>query len=226
MRPAEGGEATRRGARRWRGLVALPLVALVLAGCATATDDGAPTQPPTGSPTPSATASAPAVALRLSGSELAAVDAGGATVVAASFDGGPDAAVDLISHTTGSEPTVTAETEGCAGPLTSYEWDGAVVTAWTGSDGFVVAFSVPELGGVRLESSGGFAVGDDITAFASTAPAEDVGHPNETDTFVAFDVVSRTSTGDYASPVGAVGYATGGVLSSLIAPGEWSSFYC
>ena len=82
-------------------------------------------------------------------------------------------------------------------------------------------------GAVRLETTGGYAPGDDISAFAATLPADRIGRTPTAALFVAFDVVSTTTAGDYTSPVGAVGYLPdGAVLQTVDTPGEWSSFLC
>ena len=203
-------------------------VVLLLGGCS-ASGAGAPREPSPSS-TPTAVEERPAAVaatLSFSASDVRALDAAGEPLSTAGFGEGPGAVVTLLTDTVGSSPVVSEETEqGCAGPHTSYQWDGAVVTAWTGTTAFVVGITASSLGGIRIETTGGFAVGDDIVAFAAAAPAENVGHPSDSDTFVAFDVASRTSSGDYESPVGSVGYATDGVLQSIVTPGEWSSFLC
>jgi hypothetical protein len=230
MRHNRVGTAHGAGSIKHRRLLlgSLPLAALLLFGCAampapSPQTAGSASATPTAEETPE-----PAVAasLRFSGSAAESVDADGATIASVPFDEGAAAVVDLLTTTSGIAPETAVEEEGCASPHTSYQWDGVALTAWTGSSDFIVGFSAAALGSVRLETTGGFTVGDDITAFAAAAPAENVGHPNDTDTVVAFDVVSRTSHDAYTSPVGAVGYAVDGVLTSLMTPGEWSAFYC
>ena len=215
-------------ARWWTGLAAIA-VTLSLGACSgggvSAPPASSPAEvPPTSDATPVA---AIVTTLQFSGSAVRTLDAGGEPVSTTAFDDGSAAVVELITTTVGMAPEVSDETEeGCAGPHTSFQWDGAVVTAWTGTAGFVVGITSPTLGGIRLETTGGFAPGDDIAAFAAAAPADNVGHPTDTDTFLAFDVLSRTASDGYSSPVGAVGYAIDGVLTSVLTPAEWSSFYC
>lgn len=221
--------------QRLRVPVVLALAGFVLAGCAPVAATGSPgsgsaSRPdPTGSPsaTPSPTAATPIVALRFSGSSVQSIDSAGATVAEAPFAGGVDATVRFVSDALGAEPDVADNEAQCAGANTSYRWDGLLATAWTDAPGFVVTFSAPKSGDVRLETSGGFAPGDDVAAFAATLPETSVGRPGGTDLFLAFDVVSTTVVGDYSSPVGAVGYAPdGAILQSVATPGEWTSFLC
>ena len=212
---------------RARWVVAAAAV-LVLGGCSATGAVSPPVAPPSATPTVvEERPVAAAATLRFSASELHALDIAGEPVATVAFGGGPAAVVELVADTVGTAPVVSeVDEEGCAAPHTSYRWDGVVLTAWAGSSDFVVGITTSSLGGIRIDTTGGFAVGDDIVAFAAASPAENVGHPSELDTFVAFDVASRTSSGEYTSPVGAVGYATGGVLDSIMTPAEWSSFLC
>jgi hypothetical protein len=183
------------------------------------------TAPAAGTPAPTI---APAVAvLQLSGSDIRALGADAVEIDAVELSAGADVVVAFLSDAVGNEPAVSEETEGCAGPHTRYQWTGLDVTAWTGSDDVVVGVSASSAGGIRLEATGGFAPGDDVSAFSAAADPANVGSMGGVNTLVAFDVVSRSAQGEYNSPVGVVGYAPDGVtLQSLITPGEWSSFLC
>jgi hypothetical protein len=210
------------------GLVALAALALV-AGCASATP-AAPSAEPSGASTPAATATSAPVdiaTLRFSGASVEALDADGETVSAESFAAGTDAIVAIVSEASGAEPTVTDNEEQCAAANRSYAWPGLVLTAWADSSDFALSFDAATSGDVRLEVSGGFAPGDDVSSFVASQPEENLGRTSGADLFIAFDVISRVQSGDYVSPVGAVGYAPdGATLQSVITPGEWSSFLC
>lgn len=210
-------------------LVAVTLVSVaLLTGCAPTPPAASPVTPSAGSTPPPTVAPAVVAALQFSGSDIRAFAADAMEIDAVGFADGADAVVTFIADTVGIEPTMTEEAdEGCAGPHTRYQWPGVDVTAWTGSDEFVVGVSEPTVGGIRLEATGGFAPGDDVSAFSAAASPANVGSMGGTNTLIAFDVVDRSIHGEYDSPVGAVGYAPDSVtLQSLITPGEWSSFLC
>jgi hypothetical protein len=178
-------------------------------------------------PSPSAAAAGQATTLRFSGSGVQALDSAGTTVAQEQFANGAGATVRLVSDALGAEPMVADNAAECAAANTSYQWDGLLATEWTGGSGFILTLSAPTGGDVRLETTGGFAPGDDVAAFVGTLPETSVGRPGGSDLFVAFDVVSTTTDGEYTSPVGAVGYVPdGATLQTVVTPGQWSSFLC
>jgi hypothetical protein len=220
----------RRGASARLASVAVA-VALALSACASTPQrnevSASPNpRPSVAAPTPSA--AAPVTTLRFSGSAVQGLDSSGATVAAEPFSAGVDATVRLVSEALDAEPVVADNPAECAAANTSYQWDGLLAIEWTGSAGFSISFSAPSSGDVRLETSGGFAPGDNVEAFVAALPESDVGRPGGDELYVAFDVVSTTTDGgDYVSPVGAVGYVPdGATLQSVVTPGEWSSFFC
>ena len=208
----------------------MAVIAMVLAGCASPglAPVAVPSRTPSATPTPEAAPEPTVAVLQFSGSDIRALGADAVEVDTVELSAGAASVVAFLSDAVGIEPAISEETdEGCAGPHTRYQWTGIDVTAWTGSDDFVVGVSQSTAGGVRLEATGGFAPGDDVSAFSASAPPANVGSMGGTNTLIAFDVVSRSTYGDYDSPVGAVGYAPDGViLQSLVTPGEWSSFLC
>ena len=217
------------GAARVGRLAAVIVVSgALLTGCASTLPAASPARAP-GLDTPTPTVAPAAVAvLQFSGSDIRALGADSVEIDSVKLSAGADSVVAFLTDAVGIVPAASEETdEGCAGPHTRYRWTGLDVTAWTGSDELVVGVSESAAGGVRLEATGGFAPGDDVSAFSAAADPANVGSMGGTNTLIAFDVVSRSTYGDYDSPVGAVGYAPDGArLQSLITPGEWSSFLC
>lgn len=208
----------------YRALSVAVLSSLLLAGCAAE-------QSMNGSyvPLPGRTSMAiiEVAALRVSGSDLQLLAADGTPLDGRRFSDGAEAVVGLISDGLETEPTVSDEEAQCAAAHTEYSWPGISLAAFTGSADFVLTLSAATSGDVRLETAGGYAPGDDVSAFVETLPADRVGRTPGPDLFVAFDVVSTTTQGEYTSPVGAVGYLPdGAILQTILAPGEWSSFLC
>lgn len=201
----------------------LVVVGITLGGCAAQ----APVANEPSAPSSAAAVEPAASVLLFSGSDVQALDDDGAPVETASFTDGVEPAVALLTEVLGVEPAVTEQPEQCAGAHTSYAWDGVTLAAWAGSSDLSFTVDAAASGDVRLETVGGFAVGDDVSSFVASQPAENVARPGGTDVYVAFDVVSTVTSGDYTSPVGAVGYLPdGATLDTVITPGEWTSFLC
>jgi hypothetical protein len=213
--------------RRSRLIGRLTLVSVtalsLLTGCtASVTDEEAPAEAGV-----SAAPTAPATVevLVFSGTDVRALSAGGAELRAVDFAGGAAPVVALLSDAIG-EPTVNEVGEQCAGAQTLYQWEGMSLSDWTDGDDFVLAIAGAASNGVAIETKGGFSVGDDVSTAVAAASAENVVRPGG-GTFVALDPVSRVSEGDYTSPIGAIGYLEDSTtLTSVITPGQWSSFYC
>jgi len=216
-------------------LVAL-LLAVALSGCAGSSVDAvaapssSPTETSTPTPDPTATAEVPApvTTVVLSGASVASADDSGATVQTLPYSGGPEGIVALIVAASGTEPVVTEVAESCAAAHTSYQWDGVQLVAWSGSPQFTIVVSKATAGAVRVEAAGGYAVGDDVSQFVAAQSPENIGRFDDSgrQLFVSFDTVDTVVSGEYTSPLGAVGLVDSGTLSSIIAPGEWSSFLC
>jgi len=204
-----------------RAIALVSAAALVLGGCsAVAVPDAKPSASASVAP-------APVAALQFSGSDVRSLDADQQALESVGFSDGSAAVVDFVATALDVEPTVTEEEAQCAGAHTRYAWEGITVTQWADTPEFLVGLDVSSIGAVRIETTGGFAVGDDVSAFIETQPAENVGRPGGDDVVVGFDVVDTVTEGEYTSPIGAIGYVPGGaVLASVITPGQWSSFYC
>jgi hypothetical protein len=211
--------------QKLRAFALVSAAALMLGGCSAA---AAPEAEPSASPSASVGAEpATVAALQFSGSDVQSLDADQNALESVGFSEGSAAVVDFVSTVLDVEPTVTEEEAQCAGAHTRYAWEGITVTQWADTPEFLVGFDVSSIGAVRIETTGGFAVGDDVSAFIATVPADNVGRPGGDDVVVGFDVVNTVTEGEYTSPIGAVGYVPGGaVLASVITPGQWSSFYC
>ena len=206
----------------------LLVAAISLSGCAAQAPEATGSDAPSSAaPVEPAQVERAVTVLRFSGSDLKALDADGQPVETAVFADGVEPAVALLADALGVEPEVTEQPEQCAGAHTSYAWDGVALVAWAGSADLSFTVRSAASGDVRLETVGGFAVGDDVSSFVESQPAENVARPGGSDVFVAFDVVSAVTAGDYTSPLGAVGYLPdGATLDTLITPGQWSSFLC
>jgi len=206
----------------------LLVAAISLGGCAAQAPEATGSDAPSSAaPVEPAQVERAVTVLRFSGSDLKALDADGQPVETAVFADGIEPAVALLADALGVEPEVTEQPEQCAGAHTSYAWDGVALVAWAGSADLSFTVRSAASGDVRLETVGGFAVGDDVSSFVESQPAENVARPGGSDVFVAFDVVSAVTAGDYISPLGAVGYLPdGATLDTLITPGQWSSFLC
>lgn len=207
---------TTRSGRTQRSVAGLlALAALALAGCSDSTPNAV-----------SSTAVA-ITTLQFSGSDVNALDADEQSIDAVTFAEGATAVVELVSDVLEIAPTVTENEEQCAGANTQYSWDGLTVVQWAGTTDFTTSFTAASIGDVRLEATGGYAIGDDVSAFAANPSTQSSKAPNTDDLFVAFDPVSTVTREGYTSPIGAIGYLPdGSVLASVITPGEWSSFLC
>jgi len=219
--------------RRGAVVTALLLVA-VLGGCAAAPSDvlavpsSGPSETSDPTPTPTVEAPAPVTTVVLSGASVASVDAAGTTVQTKPYSDGAEVAVALLVDATGEEPVVSEVAESCAAAHTSYEWDGMQLVDWADAPQFAIVVSGATVGVVRIEAAGGYAVGDDVTQFVAAQSAQNVGRFDDSgrQLFVSFDTVDTVTSGEYTSPLGAVGLVESGTLSSIVSPGEWSSFLC
>jgi hypothetical protein len=219
--------------QRLTGLLALPLLAgLLLPGCAKAEPAAAPTFPTTSaspSPSPSSAAESPAepTSLTFSGTGFASADAEGVPIVSVLYNDGAEPAVALLVDVIGTEPTVADADPVCTPDLTSYEWPGVLLLDGGGDSGYAVILTGADSGGIRLQVTGGWAIGDDVTAAVAALPTEDViDKPPVEEVFASFDTTGRAVEGEYNSPIGAMGMIADGILKSVRAPGQWSSFYC
>jgi hypothetical protein len=216
-----------------RHVVAVSLLVALLSGCApTSVTDAGDTPAPTStssvtaSPTPTAVVPASVIAVTVSGASLSSIDATGAVVETVPFTGGAESLVPVLTEVSGVAPEVSEVAESCSAAFTSYAWGDTRLLDFAGGDDFVVIVDGSSLGGVRIQTVGGYAVGDDMTQFVSTLPEEDLGRFDDSgrSLFVSFDTVERDSI--YNTPAGAVGLVDLGALTSVISPGDWGSFLC
>ena len=226
---------TSRNPVRRRSAVITALVLIVaLSGCATASSDvlaapsSAPAETATASPSPTVEAPAQATTVVLSGASVGSVDASGSTVQTLPYSAGAEGVVALFVAASGEEPVVSEVAESCAAAHTSYQWDGVQVVAWATGPQFAIVVSRATVGAVRVEAAGGYAVGDDVSQFVSAQSPEDIGRFDDSgrQLFVSFDTVDTVVSGEYSSPLGSVGLVDSGILTSIVSPGEWSSFLC
>ena len=179
----------------------LLVAAISLGGCAAQAPEATGSDAPSSAaPVEPAQVERAVTVLRFSGSDLKALDADGQPVETAVFADGIEPAVALLADALGVEPEVTEQPEQCAGAHTSYAWDGVALVAWAGSADLSFTVRSAASGDVRLETVGGFAVGDDVSSFVESQPAENVARPGGSDVFVAFDVVSAVTAGMIRAP--------------------------
>lgn len=194
---------------------------------ATAAATAPPTTTPPATPTPSAE---PAVAtVVMSGSRLVSQTADGQTVQTAAFADGPDAAIAFLTTAFGAPPVQSemTEAEACDAPSTHYGWGDAMLSV--SSIGFTVRFSGPAAAGIALQSSGGFAVGENAQAYFDTLPEEQAHdeYNNGSGPFVYDKVADGAPWGEDGSAFGGVALLQpGGVVTAIVAPDTTRAFYC
>lgn len=226
-----------RPRRRIRGGLALAVLGgLLLSACSAtpapgstppATAVATPAATPTATPTPAAKPTVSTVVM--SGSGLVGQTSDGQTVQDAAFADGPDPAIALLTSAFGTPPVQTEMTqdEACDAPSTHYDWGDALLSV--SSTGFTVRFSNASVAGVALESSGGFAVGENAQAFFDALP-EAQAHDEYNDgsgPFVYDKVADGAPWGEDGAAFGGVALLQpGGVVTSIVAPDTTRAFYC
>jgi hypothetical protein len=182
---------------------------------------------PTAAPTQAAEPTVSTIVM--SGSRLVSQTSEGQTVQTASFADGPDPAIALLTTAFGTPPVQTEMTqdEACDAPSIHYDWGDAMLSV--SSIGFTVRFSGPSVAGVALQSSGGFAVGENAQAFFDTLP-EELAHDEYNDgsgPFVYDKVADGAPWGEDGSAFGGVArLQPGGVVMTIVAPDTTRAFYC
>ena len=233
---------TRAGDRtrsRIRGGVVLAVLAgLLLSACSatpapgstpTATAEDTAVATPTATATPTQTAAPTVSRVVMSGSQLVSQTSDGQTAQTAVFADGPDPAIALLTTAFGTSPVQTEMTqdEACGAPSTHYVWDDATLSV--SSVGFTVRFSGPSVAGIALQSSGGFAVGDDAQAFFDALPEEQARdeHSDGSGPFVYDKVADGAPWGEDGSAFGGVALLQpGGLVTAIVAPDTTRAFYC
>ena len=222
---------------RIRGGIALAVLGgLLLSACSAAPAPGStppaieeatPAATPSATPTPAAEPTVSTVVM--SGSGLVGQTSDGQIVQDAAFADGPDPAIALLTSAFGTSPVQTEMTqdEACDAPSTHYDWGDALLSV--SSTGFTVRFSNASVAGVALESSGGFAVGENAQAFFDALP-EEQAHDEYNDgsgPFVYDKVADGAPWGEDGSAFGGVALLQpGGVVTSIVAPDTTRAFYC
>jgi hypothetical protein len=176
-------------------LSAVVLAAVLLSGCAgtSAVEPAAPASPDASS-TPAPTAD-PVSTIRFSGSAIESLDTAGEVRDSVSLGDGADAVVAGMSAALGVEATVTDVPEQCAAARTDYAWEGITLSRWTPTE-LTIALSGASSGGLRLEVTGGYAVGDDVSAAVAALPSTDVGRfdPSGPDLYASLELSGTSST--------------------------------
>ena len=237
----ERGRTGDRTRSRIRGGIAVAVLAgLLLSACspasapgttpgATAEDTAVSTPPATPTATPTQTAAPTVSTIVMSGSGLLSQTTEGQTVQTAVFADGPDTAIAFLTTVFGRSPLQTEMTqeEACDAPSTHYDWDNALLSV--SPVGFTVRFSGPSVAGIALQSSGGFAVGDNAQAFFDALPEEQARdeYDDGSGPFVYDKVADGAPWGEDGSAFGGVALMQpGGVVKAIVAPDTTRAFYC
>lgn len=198
---------------------------LTLGGCAPQPlQTAGPSETPAPSETPTTPVAGPAAKIVIGAEDVTVEDAAGLEIGSSAYAGGGDDIVTLLTATLG-EPTVA---EGGCSDATSYLWpdfEGLNVSVSSGTPvppfaGVLVTSKVASIEGIAIESGAGLAVGDDVSSFLATLPA-DQNFMTENGSFV-WEVTATTQN----TPFGGVIYTTDGKASGILAPGTIMSGYC
>ncbi|HSP51518.1 MAG TPA: hypothetical protein VLO00_01365 [Cryobacterium sp.] len=184
---------------------------------------------PTATATPTQTAAPTVSTIVMSGSRLLSQTTEGQIMQTAVFADGPDPAIALLTTAFGTSPVQTEMTpeEACGAPSTHYAWADATLSV--SSVGFTIRFSGPSVAGIALQSSGGFAVGDNAQAFFDALPEEQARdqYGDGSGPFVYDKVADGAPWGEDGSAFGGVALLQpGGVVTAIVAPDTTRAFYC
>ncbi|TFD48879.1 hypothetical protein E3T55_12575 [Cryobacterium frigoriphilum] len=214
------------------------LFGLLLSGCAAAAPSAqepgsSPSATPAGSTsTAQAPTQEPTVStIELSGTALTSETATGEPISTVAFRDGTDASVAFLTDALAAEPeqSVPGELEACAEVTARYSWgDTALVLDVWEPAGFVMTLGESSVNGVRLQSSGDFAAGEDAQAFFDALPAELAldEYNDGTGPFV-YDLVAGSSPWGEDNAYGGVALLQqGGIVSRIVSPDTTRAFYC
>lgn len=218
-------------ARGVKPFVLATAVAFLVSGCASSVSQpgATPTQPSA----VAAPTSIPVVStIVMSGTQLLSETKSGEPVAAVDFAEGTDEAVAFLTAALGTAPKqipATDISEPCNNITARYSWggDALVLDVWEPA-GFVVTMREPSTNDVALQSSGGFAVGEDAEAFFDALPPEQAfsEYDDGSGTFV-YDMVAATPPWGEDNPYGGVAsLQPGGVVAAIAAPDTVRAFYC
>lgn len=220
------------------------LSGLLLSGCALASPSAqAPSSAPAPAPTPAGTTStteAPTQAptleptvstIQLSGSALTSETETGEPISSVAFADGTEASVAFLTSALGAEPeqSVPGEMEACNNVTARYSWgDTALVLDVWEPAGFVINMGESSVNGIRLQSSGGFAAGEDAQAFFDALPAELAldEYGDGTGPFVYDKIADSAPWGDDNAYGGVALLQQGGIVNRIVSPDTTHAFYC
>lgn len=224
-----------------RSSLLVPVVALLLAGCATQSLPPEPLGGISGTathvPTPAA---ADPVALQLSATGVTALGRSGAVIGQVSFDAPVADVVDLVGDALGIPPVTSQfDEDACtdATGVTSYSWqndavvivseaNAARLAAWRAPDSYRVGFRSTAVSGIDLRGPGGLRVGDDATTLVNALPVDHVDQASETALWVVAEVGGTYTNGQRSGYWGLGGIVDNGIVSSWLSPGYVFDTFC
>lgn len=196
------------------------IAVLALAGCgspAPEPTEAAPSPTQTVAPTPDP---GPAADVVIGAAGVTVTDADGVELASADYDEGVAALVDAVEVGLG-EAEVSDE-DSC-GPMTYYRWGEAMqLSSNQGRDELSnIKVKAATFGGVRIESTPGIAVGDDVSELVSMLPADQILAEMPA---LIWEVTGSIDSGTEILPVGGViYYETDGAATGILAPGNFYS---
>lgn len=167
----------------------------------------------TPSATPSASAAptpAPAVAARIqiNGDSLDVFAADGSSLAHFAYLAAPEASVATLSSLIPQAPAVSTTTiaGGCEAPHHKVEWGKALTVVWyvepIAGLGLSVSSMARDIGQVKVETPGGFGVGDSAAALLAGIPGASVNAeyspPGSISTYMDYDVKGGVGVSVYA----------------------------
>jgi hypothetical protein len=178
-------------------------------GSANPSSTSSPSTSTSSSPTPEAPG--PVTAFVIGGDEVTAVDAEGDLVSSHAYDTDTDAMLAYL------QPLLGAPHSDSNDFCVFYDWgpDTLSLIGVYGS-GYHMLVKVPQVNGIRLESTEGFAVGDEVGSYLSSHPANEFGA-------VRYDPQGSSST------LGAWAYTFENAVYSMASPtsgGLGDNFSC
>ena len=187
-------------------------------------------------PVPTADAALPAIAtISIGATGVHTLDEAGQVIDSAVFADGPDALVAFLTEATGTAPADERDGDSdegsCGPPSTISRWGDALQVTTRDTEipplynSTVTVRAAETDSGIRLESSTGFAVGDDGAAVLATLPAEQYIHEyNDLSGPLLFEISGASDDGK--SYGGAALVSPDGLISAITAPASLSAFYC
>ncbi len=211
------------------------VIVVVLAGCTAYRADGeiAPIAPSTATtPTPEEDVDSDPVALQLSVSGVAAVDASGAVLDQVEFDQPVADVVLFIEETLGESATILQrDIDPCsdATGITSYSWtDHGVgvsfvsnpsrLATWREPNSYRVSFGDATLNGIELRGAEGIRVGDDATVFVAAMSADQVKQVSSNAVWAIFEAGGTYTNSELSGSWGLAAIVEGGIVTNWSSP--------